>query len=124
MSWEKELLGLFVTSHPLEDFKKVLEKKSLAISEVKNTLINRQVKICGLISSIKKIITRNGKPMLFLNLEDLTDKIEVVVFPGVIQKNPSAFQENKIVFVSGRVDMRDGVPKVICEEIEEILEET
>lgn len=124
LSWEKELLGLFVTSHPLEDFKKVLEKKSLAISKVKNTLINRQVKICGLISSIKKIITRSGKPMLFLNLEDLTDKIEVVVFPGVIQKNPSAFQENKIVFVSGRVDMRDGVPKVICEEIEEILEET
>ena len=124
MSWEKELLGLFVTSHPLEDFKKVLEKKSLAISKVKNTLINRQVKICGLISSIKKIITRSGKPMLFLNLEDLTDKIEVIVFPGAIQKNPSAFQENKIVFVSGRVDMRDGVPKVICEEIEEILEET
>ena len=60
--------------------------------------------------------------MLFLNLEDLTDKIEVIVFPGAIQKNPSAFQENKIVFVSGRVDNRDGVPKVICEEVEEIKE--
>ena len=52
------------------------------------------------ISSIKKIITRTGKPMLFINLEDLTDRIEVVVFPGVIERNPSAFQENKIVFVS------------------------
>ena len=60
--------------------------------------------------------------MLFLSLEDLTDKIEVVVFPGIIQRNPSAFQENKIVLVSGRVDLRDGVPKLICEEIEEILE--
>ncbi|PIP22384.1 MAG: hypothetical protein COX38_00900, partial [Candidatus Nealsonbacteria bacterium CG23_combo_of_CG06-09_8_20_14_all_39_25] len=58
----------------------------------------------------------------FLSLEDLTDKIEVVVFPGIIQRNPSAFQENKIVLVSGRVDLRDGVPKLICEEIEEILE--
>ena len=124
LSWEKELLGLFVTSHPLEDFKKVLEKKSLAISKVKTTLRGRQVKICGLISSIKKIITRSGKPMLFLNLEDLTDKIEVIVFPGAIQKNPSAFQENKIVMVQGRIDNRDGVPKVICEEVEEILEET
>lgn len=124
LNWEKELLGLFVTSHPLEDFKSFLEKKSLAISRIKSVLINRPVKICGFISGIKKIITRTGKPMLFLNLEDLTDKIEVVVFPGIIHKNPSAFQENKIVLVSGRVDNRDGVIKVICDDIEEILEKT
>lgn len=121
LNWEKELLGLYVTSHPLEDFKRVLEKRCPAISKIK-TLTNRQVRTGGLISQIKKIVTRGGKPMLFLSLEDLTDKIEVVVFPGIIQRNPSAFQENKIVLVSGRVDLRDGVPKLICEEIEEILE--
>ena len=91
---------------------------------IKNSFINRNVKICGLVSSIKKIITKNGKPMLFVGLEDLNDKIEVIVFPGIIEKNPTAFQENKIVFVSGRVDNRDGVPKLICENIEEIIEET
>jgi len=123
LSWEKELLGLYVTSHPLQDFQKVLGKKALAISKVSSALINHQVKIGGIISKIKKIITRNGRPMLFLNLEDLTDKIEVVVFPGVIERNPTAFQENKIVLVSGRVDNRDGVPKLICEGIEEIIRE-
>ena len=60
--------------------------------------------------------------MLFLSLEDQTDKIEVIVFPAVIERNPAVFQENKIVLVSGRVDSRDGVPKLICEEIEEIIE--
>ena len=60
--------------------------------------------------------------MLFMSLEDLTDKIEVVVFPGSIEKNPAAFQENKIVFVSGRVNTRDGSSKIICENIEEIIE--
>ena len=60
--------------------------------------------------------------MLFIKLEDLTDKIEVIAFPGVIEKNPTVFQENKIVFVSGRVDNRDGVPKLICDEIEEIMQ--
>ena len=60
--------------------------------------------------------------MLFLNLEDLSDKIEVIVFPGVIEKNPTAFQENKIVLISGKVDIKDGVPKIICQEIEEIVE--
>jgi len=124
LSWEKELLGLYVSSHPLHDFQKVLEKKSLAISKLSSALINHQVKIGGIISKIKKIITRTGRPMLFLNLEDLTDKIEVVVFPGIIERNPTAFQENKIVLVSGRVDNRDGVPKLICEEVEEIIEKT
>ncbi len=121
LNWEKELLGLFVTSHPLEDFRRVFEKKCPSISKIK-TFTNRQVRTGGLISRIKKIITRGGKPMLFLSLEDLTDKIEVVVFPGIIQKNPSAFQENKIVLLSGRIDLRDGVPKIICEEIEEVTE--
>ena len=114
-------MGLFVTSHPLENFKNILTKKALSIDKVKNSLINRTVKIGGLVSSIKKIITKNGKPMLFMNLEDLNGKIEVIVFPGVIERNPTAFQENKIVFVSGRVDTRDGVTKLICENIEEII---
>jgi DNA polymerase-3 subunit alpha len=122
LNWEKELLGLFVTSHPLENFKNVIAKKSLTIDKVKSSFINRNVKICGLVSSIKKIITKNGRPMLFVGLEDLNDKIEVIVFPGIIERNPAAFQENKIVFVSGRVDSRDGVPKLICENIEEIIE--
>jgi len=128
LSWEKELLGLFVTSHPLEDFKTVLANKSIGIDKIKEPRahssgagVNRSIKIGGLISSIKKIITRNGKPMLFMNLEDLNGKIEVVVFPGIIEKNPAVFQENKIVLVSGRVDNRNGVLKLICEEIEEII---
>jgi len=75
----------------------------------------------GIISTIKKIITKNGKPMLFVKLEDLTDKTEVVVFPGVIEKNPTAFQENKIVLISGIVNDRDNVRKVIAEDIEEII---
>jgi len=122
LSWEKELLGLFVSSNPLEDFKAVLEKNTLSITKVKNNLFKQPVKIGGLISSIKKIITRNGRPMLFMSLEDLSDKIEVIVFPGIIEKNPAVFRENKIVFVSGRVNNRDNTPKIVCEEIEEILE--
>ena len=59
--------------------------------------------------------------MLFLSLEDLTDRIEVVAFPGIVEKNPAIFQENKIVLISGRVDNREGTPKIICEEIEEII---
>jgi len=122
LNWEKELLGLFVTSHPLEDCREILEKKALSISKINENLVNRSIKTGGIISSIKKIITKNGRPMIFMGLEDLTQKIEVIVFPGVIEKNPTAFQENKIVFISGKVDTRGGTPKIICEEIEELIE--
>jgi DNA polymerase-3 subunit alpha len=121
LSWEKELLGLFVTSHPLEDYKAFFEKKSFPIVKINGDIIGRQIKIGGIISNIKKIITKTGKPMLFVNVEDLTDKIEVVAFPSIIERHPTLFQENKIVFVSGRVDNRDGVPKIICDNIEEII---
>ena len=60
--------------------------------------------------------------MLFVKLEDLTDKIEVVVFPSVLENNPEVFQENKIVFVSGRQDNRGGELKIIASLVEEIQE--
>ena len=121
LSWEKELLGLYVTSHPLEDFRGILEKKTLSLDKIKSALVKQRVKVGGIISGIKKIITKNGRPMLFIKLEDLTDKAEVVVFPNIIERNPTAFEENKIVFISGRVDNRDNIPKVIAEQVEEII---
>ncbi|MDO8601056.1 MAG: OB-fold nucleic acid binding domain-containing protein, partial [bacterium] len=125
LAWEKELLGLFVSSHPLENFAKILEQKTQSIEKIKANfakLVRKPVKIGGIISSVKKIVTKSGRPMLFMNLEDMKDKIEIVVFPSQIERNPSAFQENKIVFISGKVDDRNGTPKVICESIEEIIE--
>ncbi len=121
LNWEKELLGLYVTSHPLEDFRKILEKKTFSLAKISDVLVNKRIRVGGIISGIKKIITRTGKPMLFLKLEDLTDKTEVVVFPGIIEKNPTVFQENKIVLISGRVDNRDNVPKIIAEQVEEVI---
>jgi DNA polymerase III subunit alpha len=122
LAWEKELLGLFVTSHPLNGYKKILEEKTSQLSKVKNGAKNKQVKVGGIIASMKKIITKTGRPMLFINLEDLSDKIEVVVFPNTLERNPEIFQENKIVFISGKTDNRDGSIKIICDSAEEILE--
>ncbi|MFH1423996.1 MAG: DNA polymerase III subunit alpha [Candidatus Nealsonbacteria bacterium] len=124
LTWEKELLGLYISGHPLKNFRNILQKRCLALIKIPETTVGKLVRVGGVISSIKKIITKTGKPMLFLKLEDETQHIEVVVFPSVITRNPAVFQENKIVFVSGRVDARDGTPKIICNEIEEIIEKT
>ena len=122
LNWEKELLGLYVSAHPLDNFKMILEKKTFPLDNLNNDMVGKLVKVGGLISTIKRIITRTGKPMLFFNLEGLNSKIEVVVFPGIIDKNPVALQENKIVFVKGKVDNRDGEIKILADEVEEIIE--
>ena len=121
LGWEKELLGLYVSSHPLNGFKKLFESKTTAISKIDAGYVNKKVILGGLISSVKKIITKNGKPMLFMKFEDLTGKTEIVVFPNLLERNPVALQENKIVFVAGRVDDRNGDIKIVADDIQEIL---
>jgi len=121
LGWEKELLGLYVSSHPLNGFKKLFETKTTAISKIDASYVDKKVILGGLISSVKKIVTKNGKPMLFVKLEDLTGKTEVVVFPNLLDRNPAALQENKIVFVAGRVDDRNGEIKIVADDVQEIL---
>ncbi len=123
--WEKELLGLYVSSHPLRRMKNILERRTLSIanlSQEPRLAARQRIRIGGIISSLKRILTKSGRPMMFLRLEDLTDKIEVVVFPSIIEQYPALLQENKIVFVEGRVDRNMGEPKFICEGLEEIVE--
>jgi len=119
VAFEKELLGVYVSSHPLENYKDKI-KNALSIADLSSSFVSQRVKIAGVISEIQKILTRNGKPMLFLSVEDLTGKIEVLVFPDILEKNITLFQENKILEIKGRVTDKDGSLKLICEEVNEI----
>lgn len=62
-------------------------------------------------------MTKNGRPMMFSWIEDLTSKIEVVVFPNVLERYPDAWKENSIVVARGKINDRDGVIKMLCDEI-------
>ncbi|MDD5750289.1 MAG: DNA polymerase III subunit alpha [Candidatus Pacebacteria bacterium] len=121
--WEKELLGLFISSHPLDSVKHILRDRTMPLKELKeNNVFYSSIRVGGIISSVKKIITKKGQPMVFMQLQDMTDKAEVVVFPSILEANPEVFQENKIVFITGKKDVRDGEPKIIAQMVEEILE--
>ena len=121
LTWEKELLGLYVSSHPLNGFKKLFETKTTVVAKIDRSMVNKKVVLGGLINNVKKIITKNGKPMLFIKFEDLTAKTEIIVFPNLLDKNPVALQENKIVFFAGRVDDRNGELKIIADDVQEII---
>jgi DNA polymerase-3 subunit alpha len=122
LKWEKELLGLFVTSHPLDSMRELLKKNTTSVVVAQQAISGQRIRIGGIISGVKKILTKSGKPMMFITLEDLTGKIEVVIFPTILEKYYTILEENKIVFIAGKVDHKDGVPKIISDQIEEILE--
>ncbi len=117
VNWEKELLGLFVSEHPMKDFQEKL-RLDYKVSEIKEIIskIGQNVKIGGLLTRIQRVLTRNNQPMIFSQIEDVNSKVELIVFNDLIQKNPALWQENNIVVVKGRVNEKDGVPKIICQE--------
>src|SRR3989344_2678249 len=122
LMWEKELLGLFISGHPLMDYRAQLDSESgltpiQVINTPGSTLQKGSVKISGMVTKVQRIITKTGKPMLFSWLEDLTSKIEVVVFPGVLEKYPNCWQENSVLVIKGKLNERDGSPKILCDEV-------
>ncbi len=119
LAWEKELLGFYLSSHPLEEYK----DKIKLFPKIKNLAgrdTGRMLSIAGVISNIQKVITKNGHPMLFIGIEDLTSKIEGLVFPSVLEKNPEIFTEGAAVKIKGRLSDKDGTLKILCEEVKEL----
>jgi DNA polymerase-3 subunit alpha len=116
--WEKELIGFFISDHPMNSHKETLEKyKAKPIAEILASSDEKTiVRTAGLISKMKKIMTKNGQPMIFATIEDKSGQaIEVVVFNSVLEKTTSAWVDNACVIVDGRVSHRDGEAKMLCE---------
>ena len=122
LSWEKELIGLYVTEHPLKRYLENVNPdhiQSIKFIREKGR-DGRMIKVCGVVSNVKKIITKNGSQMAFVKIEDLSDTIEVLVFANVLDRTQNLWQENKAVTVKGRISLKDGEPKIICQTVQEI----
>lgn len=121
LSWEKELLGFYISEHPLEDYKKYLEKYTTSCKNLNEKNVGMDVRIGGIINRVKKIPTKRKKTMVFAELEDLTSKIEIVVFPKTLLETLDLWEQDNIILVSGKVDNRDGTLKILCEGASKIL---
>jgi len=117
LSWEKELLGLYISEHPFKNYEKRLAKIATFCKNLSKDQVSQRVKIGGFINKIKKINTRAGQPMLFVEIEDTTGRIEVLVFPNTLEQTSTAWQEEKVVLVSGRLSDRDDNLKIICDSV-------
>ena len=120
LSMEKEMLGLYISGHPLEQLKEIIEKNSnISTLKIKEGLDELEqtgkfpykdgqtVKFIGIINSIKKKYTKNNKIMAFLNVEDLYGNIEVIVFENCYQMSANSLIEDNIVLIEGRLSIKE-----------------
>jgi len=120
LAWEKKLLGLYVSEHPFREFEIHLKNFTTPLIELKEEMSGQSIKIAGIITNIKRVITKNNETMLFVKIEDTGDAIEVLVFPKLLKIKPNLWQEDKIIIVSGKLSLKEGEMKLLCDEAEEL----
>lgn len=119
LGWEKEFLGIYLSEHPLVSIAKSLEAAvTHPIVEIAEELVGQNVRLGGAITSVRLIPTRKGDLMAVVQLEDLESTIEVVVFPRTFNSTRTLWQEDNLVLVKGRVDVRAEQLQIVCESAE------
>jgi DNA polymerase III subunit alpha len=118
LNWERELIGLYVSDHPLSPY---MEELTLAVSHFSGQLSeaspSEKVRVAGMITRIRNHVTKTGKSMGFVTVEDIQGAVELVVFPKTWEKFSDIIEIDRIVVVEGRVDAEGAEPKVLVDNI-------
>ncbi|HET6744708.1 MAG TPA: DNA polymerase III subunit alpha [Candidatus Limnocylindria bacterium] len=118
LRWEKELLGLYLSEHPLGDIADQLPEYVTAYTgDLAEESDQARVTLGGIIQSTRRVVTRAGATMLVATLEDLQGSVEIVVFPKVFAETANFWADDSVVLVSGRVDRRDDAAQLLCEAV-------
>ncbi len=123
LAWEKELLGIYLSEHPLKEVAHLCLTFGKPIHEITSEWEGKKVRVAGILTTAKKIITNSNEPMLFVGLEDTTGTTEVLVFPRLYQETHTLWQPDMIVVVEGRVSTKDGAIKVIANQVWELTQD-
>lgn len=123
LDWEKELLGVYVSGHPLDQYKEIFGTIVPRLSDLTDARDGKEVAVIGLIVAIKKIITKSNDPMLFVTIEDNATQSELLVFPKKLQEDPAFWVEGKTIYVKGKVSQKDGTAKILTDTFEQFTEQ-
>ena len=132
LNMEKEMLGLYVSGHPLDEYKDYILKNSSVTSKKLNDIIDsnefdtekneydsKLVTICGMITEIRKLTTRSNKQMLFAKVDDLYGSIEAVIFPNIYARFLNIIQKDIVVKITGKVSLKENdLPKILVSNLE------
>ncbi len=118
MQWERELLGLYVSAHPLQKHVALLEKVvSHYSAQLQEASAEERVRVAGLVCSSRSHQTKNGKLMGFATIEDIQGTIDLVIFPKAWEDYHHLLEPEKLILVEGKVDQEGSEPKIIVDKI-------
>ena len=119
LAWERELLGLYVSGHPLDDFRDKFTKKENTISYSKKLSNGVDTMIGGIIEEVKVINTKKGDRMAFVKISDFTDSMEMVIFSDTYEKYKDILLVEKCLATKGNVSHRNGEVSLIAKAFKE-----
>jgi DNA polymerase-3 subunit alpha len=118
LNWERELIGLYISDHPLtpyqETFRQIVSYFSGQLGEAQH---EEKVRVAGLVTSVRPYMTKTNKPMGFVTLEDIQGNFDLVLFPRTWEKTREILTVGQIVIVEGKVDTNSTPPKVLVDTV-------
>ncbi len=115
---EKEALGLYITGHPLRRFEDQIKRMTnMDTEKITQVADKAEIALCGVVSSLKEIVTKKGSRMGFITLEDLVGTVEVVVFSDVYASAVNLLKKEVPIYIKGQVDHNDDSVKILAREI-------
>lgn len=121
LALERELLGMYLTGHPLERFRDVLRRMGVTpVSQLADREEGRFVHVAGLITHVKRVTTKRGEWMAFVTLVDTSRELDVVVFPRLYEGHRERWKEDALVLIGGKIHRRDDEVSVIAEKVQSL----
>ena len=118
LGWEKELLGVYVSEHPLQRVTANLHSViTCTCNDITPEKAGKGVMVAGMVASVRVILTRKGDRMAFVRLEDLHGSCEVTVFPKILEAAKALLEEGNVVLTRGKVEVRNDRASIVADEI-------
>jgi len=119
LGWEKELIGAYLSDHPIQRYMPAIKAANTTmLGELDETMHDQPVSVAGMINSVRHHQTKKGKPMAFVEIEDIQTTCELVVFPRTYEAHKELLVEGNLVLVRGKVDARDArSPKILADSL-------
>lgn len=107
LTWERELLGLYISAHPLDNYETYLDEQTTGIAHLDKNMDGQKTTIGGIITAVRSIVTKSGARMAFVGIEDKTGEAEIVVFPELYKQIGKELTQDTVIRANGKLNARD-----------------
>ncbi len=105
--WERELLGIYLSQHPLSEYETFFSEQCVPIKELELTMDGKTVRIGGSVTESREITTKNGQKMAFVKVADMGGEVELILFPNAYQQTVGIWERDNVVIINGKISTKD-----------------